>query len=32
MNNRTLPPETLLCPGPGPLTTVPEEKEHNPFF
>jgi glyoxylase-like metal-dependent hydrolase (beta-lactamase superfamily II) len=28
----TLPPETLLCPGHGPLTTIAEEKEHNPFF
>jgi glyoxylase-like metal-dependent hydrolase (beta-lactamase superfamily II) len=28
----TLPPETLLCPGHGPLTTVAEEKEHNAFF
>src|SRR6266446_404573 len=28
----TLPPETLICPGHGPLTTVAEEKEHNPFF
>jgi glyoxylase-like metal-dependent hydrolase (beta-lactamase superfamily II) len=28
----TLPPATLLCPGHGPLTTVAEEKEHNPFF
>jgi glyoxylase-like metal-dependent hydrolase (beta-lactamase superfamily II) len=27
-----LPPETLICPGHGPLTTVAEEKEHNPFF
>ena len=27
-----LPPDTLLCPGHGPLTTVAEEKEHNPFF
>lgn len=27
----TLPPETLLCPGHGPLTTVAEEKTHNPF-
>jgi glyoxylase-like metal-dependent hydrolase (beta-lactamase superfamily II) len=27
-----LPLETLLCPGHGPLTTVAEEKEHNPFF
>ena len=28
----TLPPETLICPGHGPFTTVSEEKEHNPFF
>jgi glyoxylase-like metal-dependent hydrolase (beta-lactamase superfamily II) len=28
----TLPPETLLCPGHGPLTTVGEEMAHNPFF
>jgi len=28
----TLPNETVLCPGHGPLTTVGEEKEHNPFF
>jgi hydroxyacylglutathione hydrolase len=28
----TLPPATLLCPGHGPLTTVAEEREHNPFF
>lgn len=28
----SLPPTTLLCPGHGPLTTVAEEKEHNPFF
>ena len=28
----TLPAETLLCPGHGPLTAVVEEKEHNPFF
>jgi hydroxyacylglutathione hydrolase len=28
----TLPPDTLLCPGHGPLTTVAEEREHNPFF
>lgn len=27
-----LPPETLICPGHGPLTTVAEEKENNPFF
>ncbi|MDB6016580.1 MAG: Transcriptional regulator, family [Pedosphaera sp.] len=28
----SLPPDTLLCPGHGPLTTVAEEKAHNPFF
>ena len=28
----TLPGETILCPGHGPLTTVAEEREHNPFF
>ena len=28
----SLPAATLLCPGHGPLTTVAEEKEHNPFF
>jgi hydroxyacylglutathione hydrolase len=28
----SLPPETLICPGHGPLTTVAEEKKHNPFF
>ncbi|MGO8701747.1 MAG: MBL fold metallo-hydrolase [Limisphaerales bacterium] len=28
----TLPPETLLCPGHGPLTTVAQEKAANPFF
>lgn len=27
-----LPPETILCPGHGPLTTVAEQREHNPFF
>jgi glyoxylase-like metal-dependent hydrolase (beta-lactamase superfamily II) len=35
-NNRnqilTLPNETVLCPGHGPMTTVGEEKLHNPFF
>ena len=28
----TLPEETILCPGHGPLTTVCEERRHNPFF
>jgi glyoxylase-like metal-dependent hydrolase (beta-lactamase superfamily II) len=28
----SLPPETLLCPGHGPLTTVAEEAANNPFF
>ena len=28
----SLPPETILCPGHGPLTTVALEREHNPFF
>lgn len=28
----TLPDETVLAPGHGPLTTVGEEKKHNPFF
>ena len=28
----SLPAETLICPGHGPITTVAEEKEHNPFF
>jgi len=28
----TLPAETLLCPGHGPLTTVAGEKANNPFF
>jgi hydroxyacylglutathione hydrolase len=28
----SLPGETLLCPGHGPLTSIAEEKAHNPFF
>src|SRR5215813_10688939 len=28
----TLPDETIICPGHGPMTTVDEEKRHNPFF
>ena len=35
-NNRrkilTLPDNTVICPGHGPLSTVAEEKAHNPFF
>jgi glyoxylase-like metal-dependent hydrolase (beta-lactamase superfamily II) len=27
-----LPPETVLCPGHGPLTTVRWERQWNPFF
>jgi hydroxyacylglutathione hydrolase len=28
----SLPDETVVCPGHGPMTTVGEEKKHNPFF
>ena len=28
----SLPDDTLICPGHGPLTTVGEEKAYNPFF
>ena len=28
----TLADETILCPGHGPMTSVIEEKKHNPFF
>ena len=35
-NNReklmTLPDETIVCPGHGPMTTIGEEKQANPFF
>lgn len=35
-NNRkqilSLPDDAVLCPGHGPVTTVAEEKAHNPFF
>lgn len=28
----SLPPETILLPGHGPITTVAEERAHNPFL
>ena len=28
----SLPPNTLLCPGHGPLTTIAHEAKHNPFL
>ena len=31
-NILTLPDDTVICPGHGPLTTVGEEKLHNPFY
>ena len=35
-NNRrevfSLPDDTVICPGHGPLTTVGLEKQHNPFY
>ena len=35
-NNRkhifSLPDDTVLCPGHGPLTSVREEKRNNPFY
>jgi hydroxyacylglutathione hydrolase len=31
MKSCALPGETLICHGHGPLTTVAEEKERNPF-
>ena len=31
-NLLSLPAETILCPGHGPITTVAEELENNPFF
>jgi glyoxylase-like metal-dependent hydrolase (beta-lactamase superfamily II) len=31
-NILSLPDDTILCPGHGPLTTVGQEKVNNPFF
>lgn len=35
-NNRekilTLPDDTVVCPGHGPMSSIGEEKRHNPFF
>jgi glyoxylase-like metal-dependent hydrolase (beta-lactamase superfamily II) len=35
-NNReklmSLPDDTLVCPGHGPISTIGEEKQANPFF
>ena len=28
----SLPDNTIICPGHGPITTIKEEKEYNPFF
>ncbi len=28
----SLPDDTIICPGHGPMTSVAEEKRHNPFF
>jgi glyoxylase-like metal-dependent hydrolase (beta-lactamase superfamily II) len=28
----SLPAETLICPGHGPITTIEQEKANNPFF
>ena len=28
----TLPKDTVIAPGHGPLTTLAQEKHHNPFF
>jgi len=28
----SLPDDTILCPGHGPMTTVGEQKKHNPFY
>ena len=31
-NIMSLPPNTIICPGHGPLTTVEQESQHNPFL
>jgi glyoxylase-like metal-dependent hydrolase (beta-lactamase superfamily II) len=31
-NILSLPDDTILCPGHGPLTTVEDERKHSPFF
>jgi hydroxyacylglutathione hydrolase len=28
----SLPDDTVICPGHGPMTTVGQEKRHNPFY
>ena len=28
----TLPDNTVVCPGHGPMTSIGEEKAHNPFY
>jgi glyoxylase-like metal-dependent hydrolase (beta-lactamase superfamily II) len=28
----SLSDDTVVCPGHGPLTTIGEEKAHNPFY
>ena len=28
----TLSEETIICPGHGPMSTIAEEKQYNPFF
>jgi glyoxylase-like metal-dependent hydrolase (beta-lactamase superfamily II) len=28
----SLPDDTIICPGHGPLTTVGEQKKHNAFY
>jgi glyoxylase-like metal-dependent hydrolase (beta-lactamase superfamily II) len=28
----SLPDDTIVCPGHGPMTTVSEQKKHNPFY